>query len=129
MKISKKKKLKIADIIKKFLPSKDGLLLFAQIIEILEAPENRSLKSNHLYWAFMKWCSHNINIPQLEIIPSDKLVHELCKARMEITSTAFDALDEKQFQEYFDSIREWLATRFFDCDGDTLMREFLEGVK
>ena len=127
MKLSSKAKKQIWSLLKKLNASGTFTKeLYFKLLSIIEHKENRSLPMHHLYFAWITWlCQHfppyhGIHIWSVEV------VHDLLKKTQEINSTAFNTMDQKEFQAYFDKVKSWAAINVLNVNVDVMMKNFEE---
>jgi hypothetical protein len=98
-----------------------------KIVECIQDTRGRSNSEQGLYWIFCKYVAENIpeyvnRLLDIEHL-SDKTIHELLKAKYKVTSTAFENMQQDDFNAYFKKIQDWIAMYFFKCTAEKLMDE------
>jgi hypothetical protein len=130
MKLSEIKKKKIKWVI---IKSCQGLshthlrFIYVKILEIIEGKSKyRSLPENRYYWSFIKWLEGNTPdwiVQQLGVKFNKEIWHTLLKAKFKIPSSAFDKMNEQDFNEYFNNCLVWVSSFIFGCDKKWIEKE------
>jgi hypothetical protein len=98
---------------------------YLSLMDILEKSKVRSLLEHRLYWLLMTWCGNNTPDNVAELFDVDTITkefwHELCKSKFSISSTAFDRMNEYEFNQYFQDVINWLAMMIFKCKINDIM--------
>jgi hypothetical protein len=136
MKLSIKKKNKIQGLVKKALDhylqkqviGESDIQYFTQrICDVVTETDNRSFPELKLYWCLMKWLESNTpeyicRLMDTEYI-SSVAWHEIMKSKLEITSIAFNNLQQDEFHEYFTQVVEWVSSYIVKCRPDDLIQQ------
>jgi hypothetical protein len=90
----------------------------------LKKDNTRSIPELRLYWVFCTYLADNMPEMILKIFDlehmSKELVHNLFKSKFNISSVAFDNMNEADFNVYFQGCIQWAADYIIRCKVDDI---------
>ena len=111
-----------------------------KIFDCVINTSQRSTRENNLYWAVMRFITDNlpeapINIKEYLLKAlnikkiTEKLLHEIFKAKFAKESTSFESMSEADFNEYFNAVIDYIATVWLKCNPDDIIKQTKEYYK
>jgi len=101
-----------------------------KIIQIHNDKQDRSLPEHRLYWVQCDFIARHLPENILNMLgikyATETMIHEMLKAHSDITSTAFNNMEQGEFNDYHKKSIEWVATYIFRMDSDTFQNWFEE---